>query len=237
MRNRKRVVVDTTLFERVNKLLLINNINGNLSSEEKELNPKTNDSIDIASVQFNNGNIFDIKLCSDDEEYYLCCTLNDADGKKLRKFDNLYYLDKHLLFHHIDVAHKINTYEIDFSLCDIETLKLGAVEIQEVLDFYEANKDKSFEFFCDYFDANVEDIRSEEDIEVGEEPWLEASVCYKHLEFNMHEEEIIPDVIGIQNGDNYEDLDICEFWYGLDGQEKSPKYYKLWLPKVNCNKE
>ena len=54
----------------------------------------------------------------------------------------------------------------------------------------------------------------------------------------MHEEEIIPDVIGIQNGDIYEELDVYGFLYNLDGEEeKSPKYYKLWLPKVNCNKE
>lgn len=231
MRYIKNVVLDKAFFENINKLLDIDmSALSKLSVEEKKLNPKKNESIPITSIEFDNGYTINLNLYNDSSnynvDYMVSCTLTNSDGVELKWFDDFTTLEKEFELNYLD-----DTYKINFWLCNTDVLRMAALEVKEVLDFFENNKNKSFEFFCEHFDADMEDLNSEEDIENGEEPWWEAIVSYKHLNFTMHEDEIIPDIFEIEDGDNYESLDSTETYGGPMGNDKNPKYYKLWLPE------
>lgn len=237
MRYIKNVVLDKVFFENINKLLGIDmSALSKLSVEEKKLNPKKNESIHITSIEFDNGNIINLNLyndnCNYNVDYMVSCTLTNSDGVGLKWFDNFTTLEKEFEFNYLD-----DTYKINFWLCDTDVLRMAALEIKEVLDFFENNKDKSFKFFCEHFDAELEDLNSEEDIANGEEPWWEAIVYYKHLFFTMHEDEIVPDIFEIEYEGINESLDSTETYGGPMGDDKNPKYYKLWLPQENVKEE
>lgn len=233
MRYIKNVVLDKTFFERINKLLCVDMSDLlKLSAEKKKLNPKKNELIHITSVEFDDGYTINLDLYNDnknyDIDYRVSCSLVNPNGVILKPYDDRLVLDKEMDFNFLE-----NTYKINFWLCNTDVLRMGALEVKEVLEFFENNKDKSFKFFCEHFDADMEDLNSEEDIENGEEPWWEAIVYYKHLNFTMHEDEIVPDIFEIEYEDNYESLDSTEFYGGPMGNDKNPKYYKLWLPEIN----
>ena len=233
----KNVVLDESFFKRIDKLLCIDMSDlSKLSAEEKDLNPKKNDLIHITSVQFDDGNTINLNLYNDSRnyniDYLVSCSLTNSDGVELKCFDNFTTLEKTLELNYLD-----NTYKINFWLCNTDVLKIGALEIKEVMDFFESNNDKPFKFFCEHFDAELEDLNSEEDIANGEEPWWEAIVYYKHLWFTMHENEIIPDIFEIKYEGIDESLDSTETYGGPMGNDKNPKYYKLWLPQENVKEE
>lgn len=89
-----------------------------------------------------------------------------------------------------------------------ELMKLGAIEVKELLRICEENKDKSFNELCDLFSADVEDINENED----EEPLLEAYARYKHLSFCFCDDLEIRDITIYYKGKE-EDIETNEFNY------------------------
>lgn len=89
-----------------------------------------------------------------------------------------------------------------------ELMKLGAIEVKELLKIWEENKGKSFNELCDLFSADVEDINENED----EEPWLEAYAQYKHLSFCFFDDLEIRNITIYYKGKE-EDIETNEFNY------------------------
>lgn len=94
---RETITLEKDLLERVNALLDIPDLS-NLSEEEKLLNPKKDDFIGLMSVDFKNGNIIDIDVCSGTGNYYDSCVLKDADGYEITCFDCSYSIDNEMEF-------------------------------------------------------------------------------------------------------------------------------------------
>lgn len=108
-----------------------------------------------------------------------------------------------------------------------ELMKLGAIEVQELLEICEKNKEKSFDELCKFFSAEVEDINENEE----DEPWLEAYAQYKHLSFCFCDDLEIR-CITISYKGKEEDIDTNEFNY-TGGNFSIPvsnvRYYGNWL--------
>ena len=108
-----------------------------------------------------------------------------------------------------------------------ELMKLGAIEVKELLKIWEENKKKSFNELCDLFSADVEDINENED----EEPWLEAYARYKHLSFCFCDDLEIRDITIYYKGKE-EDIETNEFNYtGKDFiiPVDNIRFYGNWL--------
>ena len=91
------IVYKKDVLERVNALLNIEDL-GDLSEEEKLLNPKIDDFISLMSIDFENGNIIDIDVCSGTGNYYDNCVLKDKDGHETTCFDCNYSINNEMEF-------------------------------------------------------------------------------------------------------------------------------------------
>ena len=112
-------------------------------------------------------------------------------------------------------------------IIDKELMKLGAVEVKELLEIWEENKGKSFDELCKFFSAEVEDINEIED----EEPWLEAYARYKHLSFLFADDLEVRCIVVSYKGKD-EDIDTNEFNYtGMNFSipVANVRYYGNWL--------
>jgi hypothetical protein len=108
-----------------------------------------------------------------------------------------------------------------------ELIKLGAIEVKELLEIWETNKGKSFDELCVLFAAEVEDINENED----EEPWLEAYAKYKHLSFCFCDDLEIRNITIYHKGKT-EDIDTNEFNYtgrNFTIPVANERYYGNWL--------
>ena len=91
MTYRETVKIPKEIFERMNKLLNIDDLN-NLTKEEKLLNPKQDDFIGLIFMDFENGNSITVDVCSGSHNYYDNCVLKDGNGYELTCFDCSYEL-------------------------------------------------------------------------------------------------------------------------------------------------
>lgn len=110
-----------------------------------------------------------------------------------------------------------------------ELMKLGAIEVKELLDIWKKNKDKSFDELCELFSAEVEDINENDECET--EPWLEAYAKYKHLSFCFCDDLEIR-CIEIDYKGKSEEIDTNEFNY--TGKQftipvSNVRFYGNWL--------
>ena len=107
MRCEETIKIEKEILDRVNGLLNIDEL-GIYTEEEKLLNPKTDDFIGLVSVDFENGNIIDIDVCSGTGNYYDNCVLKDKDGYEITCFDCNYSIDNQMEFCYGDDTYIIN---------------------------------------------------------------------------------------------------------------------------------
>lgn len=98
---RETIGIEKKVLDRVNGLLNIQTL-GVYTKEEKLLNPKMDDFIGLASVDFENGNSIDIDVCSGTFNYYDNCVLKDRDGNEITCFDCNYCIDNEMEFSYKD---------------------------------------------------------------------------------------------------------------------------------------
>lgn len=97
------ITYDKDTLERVNALLDIESLEvEEYTEEQKLLNPKVDDFIPLMSIEFNNGNIIDIDVCSGRCNYYDNCVLKDKDGYEITCFDCNYSIDNEMEFNYED---------------------------------------------------------------------------------------------------------------------------------------
>lgn len=100
---KETITYDKDTLERVNALLDIESLEvEEYTEEQKLLNPKVDDFIPLMSIEFNNGNIIDIDVCSGSCNYYDNCVLKDKDGYEITCFDCNYSIDNEMEFNYED---------------------------------------------------------------------------------------------------------------------------------------
>ena len=100
---KETITYDKDTLERVNALLDIESLEvEEYTEEQKLLNPKVDDFIPLMSIEFNNGNIIDIDVCSGSCNYYDNCVLKDKDGYEITCFDCSYSIDNEMEFNYED---------------------------------------------------------------------------------------------------------------------------------------
>lgn len=97
---RETVTLEKEVLERVNALLAIKDL-GDLTEKEKSLNPQTDDFIGLISVDFENGNVITIDVCSGTGNYYDNCVLIDGKTEnEITCFDCNYSIDNEMEFNY-----------------------------------------------------------------------------------------------------------------------------------------